>query len=131
MHHKIIEAWYIEDLSNRDETVVMVVKLNRNEKLTSGNLDRNEDAVQPWLTQALDYATLHGYALLIGMDSNWHSELYGNKTNKRGKAIEEFIGHCKPKEITCRKPGENCTSPARYFDPPKYHNYIRFFLVNL
>ena len=55
-------------------------------------LDRNENVVQPWITQAKDYATLRGYALLLGMDSNCQYEWYRNKTNKRGKVMEKFIG---------------------------------------
>ena len=71
----------------------IVVKLDRRDtQIMNCYLDRNENVVQPWLTQAKDYATLHGYALLLGMDSKCQYEFYSNKTNNKSKAMETLIG---------------------------------------
>ena len=35
--------------------------------------------------------TLNNYNLIIGMDSNAHSVLWGDETNSRGEWMEEFI----------------------------------------
>ena len=89
---KSIKAWFIETLSNRDLTAI-VVKLNNRETLViSAYLDNEERVIQPWLTTVMEHAKQRGYAVLIGMDSNCHSELYGLETNKRGEHVEDFLG---------------------------------------
>ena len=89
---KTIQAWFIESLSNRDMTAI-VVRINSRETLVlSAYLDYKEKVIQPWLTSAMAFAKHRGYAILIGMDSNCHSELYGLETNKRGEYLEDFIG---------------------------------------
>ena len=71
----------------------IVVRINNRETLViSAYLDYKEKVIQPWMTRALDFSTHRGYAILIGMDSNCHSELYGLETNKRGEHLEDFIG---------------------------------------
>ena len=38
-----------------------------------------------------EYAVDKDLALVMGIDSNAHSTLYGTKTNKRGEDFEDFI----------------------------------------
>ena len=90
---KSIKAWYIESLSHRDLTAIVVKINNRETLILSVYLDSELKVIQPWLTAAMTFATNRGYAVLIGMDSNCHSELYGTETNKRGEQLEDFIGH--------------------------------------
>ena len=79
---KAIKAWYIESLRiNGRETLIL-----------SLYLDRKLKVVQQWFTQAMVFAENRGYAIIIGMDSNCHSELFGLETNKRGEQLEDFIG---------------------------------------
>ena len=86
-----IQAWFIDELSNRDATVI-VVRLNRRQTLIASiYLDYNEEVVQPWLNKILDFAKHRGYAILLGLDSNCHSTLYGHETNPRGAKLEDFI----------------------------------------
>ena len=88
-----IKAWYIESLSHRDLTAI-VVNINRRETLIlSVYLDSKLKVIQPWLTAAMTFANSRGYAIIIGMDSNCHSKLFGLETNKRGEQLEDFIGH--------------------------------------
>ena len=39
----------------------------------------------------MDFVEENKYPLLIGIDSNAHSTLYGHETNKRGEDFEDFI----------------------------------------
>ena len=55
-------------------------------------LDKKLKVFQPWLTAAMAFASHRGYAIITGTDSNCHSELYGQETNKRGEQLEDFIG---------------------------------------
>ena len=57
-------------------------------------LDYNENnpVIPSWLEDITNYAESKGYGLLMGMDSNCHSTLFGNSTNKRGEALEDYIG---------------------------------------
>ena len=43
------------------------------------------------VNKTMAFANNRGYALIIGMDSNCHSELFGLETNKRGEQLEDFI----------------------------------------
>ena len=98
-----IKAWHIESLSNRDLFLIIiiisgkgmtaiVVNINNRETLIlSAYLDSKLKVVQPWLTAAMSFASHRVYAIIIGVDSNCHSELFGLETNKRGKNIEDFI----------------------------------------
>ena len=45
----------------------------------------------PWLVKVLEYANSRKLPIIIGMDSNAHSSLYGNQTNPRGEELEEII----------------------------------------
>ena len=47
--------------------------------------------VKDWVQDIIDYANDKGYALLLGIDSNCHSTLYGLETNRRGEELEDFI----------------------------------------
>ena len=89
---KTIKAWFIETISNRDLTAI-VVKINyRVTLILSAYFNSKVKVIQPWLTAAMTFAAHRGYPKLIGMDSNCHSKLFGLETNKRGEQIEDFIG---------------------------------------
>ena len=88
---KHIDAWYIEELSNRDATVIVVKINNRQTLIASIYLDGKLDVVQHWLTRIAEFTKHRGYGTIIGMDSNCHSTLYGRETNNRGVLLEEFI----------------------------------------
>ena len=89
---KTIKAWYIESLSHRNLTAI-VVQINNHETLImSVYLDRKLKVIQPGLTTAMAFASHRGYAIMIGTDSNCHSELYRQETNKTGEQLEDFIG---------------------------------------
>ena len=80
-------------LSHRDCTAVTTVINRRTTIIASVYLDYHQEVIQPWLEAIMDYRKAKGYALLLAIDSNSHSQLYGNVTNSRGKAIEDFIAN--------------------------------------
>ena len=59
--------------------------------LVSAYLDGTKDRLPLWLQSVVEYANGHSHNLLLCMDSNAHSELYGPDTNKRGELLEDFI----------------------------------------
>ena len=54
-------------------------------------LDIKTSPIPAFLIKALDYCKQHGYAILIGSDTNSHSTLWGKETNQRGEKLEELI----------------------------------------
>ena len=60
--------------------------------VVSSYLDINNDVViTNELEEMITFATRKGWAILIGMDSNCHSVIYGLETNSRGETLEEFL----------------------------------------
>ena len=88
-----LKPWYIDTLSNQDATVIVLKIYNRTTVVASCYLDYNNNTpvIPVWLQAIVDYADHRGYALLMGIDTNCHSSLYGKETNKRGEALEDFI----------------------------------------
>ena len=54
-------------------------------------LDINKAVVQEWLDKIIKYTTDKEVELIIGADTNCHSNLFGDDTNKRGRDFEEFV----------------------------------------
>ena len=91
-HDYLANTWYIEDLSNRDCTVIQTRINHRETIIASIYLDITIDKVIPdWLNRLTEYARKNRTALLICMDSNCHSSSFGIDTNKRGEALDIFI----------------------------------------
>ena len=89
---KQLHAWPVMHIESRDCALAIIKIRNRLTLVASIYLDINDEQVIPnWLEDIMHLVKLRGLACLIGMDSNGHSELYGRETNKRGRAIEEFI----------------------------------------
>ena len=89
---KARDSWMVESLSTPDMTVIHTKIENQETLVVSSYLDINNDAViTNELEEVLAFATRKGWAVLIGMDSNCHSVIYGLETNTRGEKLEEFI----------------------------------------
>ena len=54
-------------------------------------MDILKPVISDTIKRAVTYASNNDFALIIGCDSNTHSFLYGNDSNKRGEDLEEFI----------------------------------------
>ena len=84
-------AVQLESLCNRD-CVVAQIKSNKGTLvLMSAYLDIKTDPEPDWLGEVVQYVDRKKYRLIIGIDTNAHSQLYGPTTNKRGEIVEEWI----------------------------------------
>ena len=85
------ELLQIESLSNEDCVVCLWNSNNTSFLLASVYLDITKDTIPSWLTEVCEYANKKDLPLILGMDSNAHSVLFGTSSNKRGEELEDFI----------------------------------------
>ena len=77
-------AWFIENLSDKDLVVVQIKIGQQDVLVVSAYMDiKNRTLETPSLTKVLDFASERGLGLIIGIDSNCHSTLFGPKQNQR------------------------------------------------
>ena len=86
---KHLQATFLPHLSNADVAVAFFKQFNL--LVVSGYCDIDLPMIQDWFSDIIEYASAKKYKLLIGIDSNAHSELYGQETNSRGELLEDFI----------------------------------------
>ena len=91
---RFLKSWPMMKFSDKDTTVLMLEE-SAQEKLmlVSSYLDiKNEKVVTNKLASAVDFANKNKIPILISMDSNSHSTLWGCEVNnKRGDVLEEWI----------------------------------------
>ena len=86
---KSLNAVSLPHLSSPD---VSTVYIKHNDLLiVSGYMDIKLPVIQDWFVKIMDYVGERNCKLLIGIDSNCHSELFGHETNKRGEDLEDFV----------------------------------------
>ena len=88
---KTIKIQEISNLGHRDIAVGLIHCGNRQTAIISAYMDIKHDPVTNELKKAIEYCKQKGYSILLTADTNSHSRLWGNETNKRGKKWEEFI----------------------------------------
>ena len=88
---KNIKSVAMPHLSHADCQVAMIIVNHRQVLLASVYLDINFEVVNDWLLRLVQVAQDKNIGILIGMDSNAHSQLYGPDTNTRGVQLENFI----------------------------------------
>ena len=81
----------IESLCNEDCAVGLYSHQSESFLIASVYLDINKPTVPGWLEEVCRYARSRQLPLILGMDSNSHSVLFGETTNKRGEELESFI----------------------------------------
>ena len=79
-----IEIVEISELCTKDSAVAYCNIDNSRILVCSGYLDITQPVVQDWLNKVVKYAESKDSELLIGVDTNCHSNLFGKETNKRG-----------------------------------------------
>ena len=80
---------------SRDCAAAMAKLHGKQTVIASIYLDINKPAVPQWLEDLLLMASNKKYPIILGVDSNAHSSLYGPDNNARGDAFEDFImQHC-------------------------------------
>ena len=76
------------------DCAVAITKINGSQVIiASVYLDIKAAARPPWLDNLLDMASQKRYPIILGIDTNAHSTLYGPDSNSRGDEIEDFILH--------------------------------------
>ena len=88
---KSFNATFLPQLSNPDVSVVFFKRQNL--LLVSGYCDAKLPMIQEWMNNIMEYATNRNCKVVLGLDSNAHSELYGKETDRRGEVLEEFLFH--------------------------------------
>ena len=107
---KTIPSWFIENLSSKD-IVAVQTKIDQQDVLIVSDMDiKNNTLETPDLTKVLDFANERGLGLIIGMDSNCHSTLFGPKQNQRGYLFDELIAN---NNLTIENVGHSPTYESR------------------
>ena len=81
----------LDSLCHRDCAVGLTTINGKRTLLASIYLDIKKSPVPQWLLKLVELAEDKGWAVILGMDSNAHSCLYGPDTNQRGEELEDFI----------------------------------------
>ena len=81
----------MDNWCNRDCAVAVASLHGRRTLIASIYLDITQPTVPLWLVQLLDMAEAKNMPMIIAMDSNAHSCLYGPDNNSRGDELEDFI----------------------------------------
>ena len=80
---------FLPQLSGPDVTVIYFKRHHL--LMVSGYCDGKLPMIQPWMERIMDYVNTKGCKVVLGLDSNAHSELYGQETDGRGEILENFI----------------------------------------
>ena len=78
-------------LSNRDLSVASIAYRGETCVVASAYLDSTLPVVPAWLEQLVRFVEDRCCSLLLCMDTNAHSTLYGPDSNARGERLEEFL----------------------------------------
>ena len=82
----------LPSLEDRDTAVVILKTESKSLIVASLYLDyTNKEVITTKLRELVNFAENKNLPLVIGMDSNCHSTMFGNETNRRGKVLEDFI----------------------------------------
>ena len=88
---KDVQATALDNLCTRDCAAALVKIHDRQVLVASIYLDIKKTVTPGWLTSLLDTAASKRWPVLIGMDSNAHSSLFGPDNNARGDELEDLI----------------------------------------
>ena len=91
VHSKDLIITSLQHWCNRDCAVGLINLNGQKTILASIYLDINLPVRQEWLEKLLRMAEVKSYPVIIGMDSNAHSSLFGPDTNQRGEELENLI----------------------------------------
>ena len=96
----------ISELKHRDLAAGLITLEGKKPVIISIYLDITQDPVPEHLIKAINYCKQKRFSILIGMDSNAHSDIWGHSNNKRGNELVDYIVqegleiHNKGKEYT-------------------------------
>ena len=91
---RCLKAWSMDSLSDRDNTTILLEDNTKRQILiVSSYLDiTNGDVIGNVLEKIIEFSRVEKIPIIIGMDSNSHSTLWGcDVNNSRGDKLEEWI----------------------------------------
>ena len=88
---KALHMEEISELRHRDLAAGLVTLEGKKTVIMSAYLDIKKETVPEFLSKAIDYCKAKRYAILLRLDSNAHSEIWGHSNNKRGNELVEYI----------------------------------------
>lgn len=88
---RIVQCIGMPQLSNADCQVALLLLEIGTTLIASIYLDINLDPTPTWLSALVTYADSKQYSLLLCIDSNAHSVLFGPTENERGRCLDQFI----------------------------------------
>ena len=86
-----IKLTAMDNWCNRDCAVALVKIAGVQTIIISLYLDIKMEVQPPWLDDLMDMIDKKKFPIIMGIDSNAHSALYGPTNNARGNAFEDFI----------------------------------------
>ena len=90
--HKSVKFTEIVSLTSEDCVVAFGNIAGKQTVVASIYMDILErEVVSKKVEDLMSFVNSQNYALIMGIDTNSHSILYGNETNRRGEIIEDFI----------------------------------------
>ena len=81
----------LDNLSTPDCVVALMGSGIGKMLIVSAYLDINKPVVEEWLRRIIKFSDDKNWPIIIGMDSNAHSTLFGKDNNSRGEELEDFI----------------------------------------
>ena len=88
---KDLKITAMESWCSRDCATAIGVLNGKRTILVSLYLDIKLPVVSDWLKKLMDMIDQKGLPVIIGVDTNAHSQLFGPDSNKRGDDLEDFI----------------------------------------
>ena len=86
--------WFEGKYSDKDVTTAILQTTDKPMYLTSAYLDIQNNGQKMFPTKLIELIKLckrENHPLIVSMDANAHSTLYGHETNARGETLEEFV----------------------------------------
>ena len=81
----------ISELKHRDLAAGLVTLEGKRTVIISVYLDITQDPVPEYLAKAITYCKQKRFSILIGIDSNAHSDIWGHSNNRRGNELVDYI----------------------------------------
>ena len=92
-----LELVEISNLCTEDSAAAILKGKSSSILIVSLYMDITKPVEQDFIKRILTYSEDKDLALVIGVDTNCHSQLFGDSTNKRGLDLEEIISRGKPR----------------------------------
>lgn len=87
-----LNPWLVNEFTNRDQCCVAVENQGKLVYIASAYLDINYSATPQILRNLIERCEVERIPLILGMDANAHSPLWGcDESNPRGEDLESMI----------------------------------------